>query len=107
MATLTVFYPRSPGATFDAAYYRDKHLALAGARWAGAGLVGGEALIGQRSVDGGEPPFLAVGILHFESAEALQAAVTGEHAAEVIADIANFTNVEPILQISERAAPPA
>jgi len=107
MATLTVFYPQSAGATFDAAYYREKHLPLAGARWADAGMVGGEALIGRQAVGGGAPPFLAVGILHFDTDESLNAALTGEHAAEVIADIANFTNVQPILQISERAAPPA
>ena len=43
MATLSVVYPRAPGATFDYDYYQNEHLPLAGRRWASSGMVGGEA----------------------------------------------------------------
>ncbi|HET6943292.1 MAG TPA: EthD family reductase [Sphingomicrobium sp.] len=105
MATLSVVYPRAPGATFDYDYYQNQHLPLAGRRWAGSGMVGGEALLGKASVDGSDSPYFAIGILHFESAEALQSALTGEHASEVISDIRNFTDVQPIIQINERITP--
>jgi uncharacterized protein (TIGR02118 family) len=105
MATVSVVYPRSPGATFDYDYYRTKHLQLAGERWADAGLIGGEALLGIATPDGSEPPFFAIGILHFDSAEALKAALNGEHAAEVIGDIRNFTDVQPIIQVNDRVQP--
>jgi uncharacterized protein (TIGR02118 family) len=105
MATLSVLYPRSAGARFDYDYYLSEHLALAGRRWANAGMTGGEALLGKAGIDGTEPPFFAIGILHFESEDALNAAVTGEHSAEVIGDIRNFTDVQPIMQVNERAAP--
>ena len=105
MATVSVIYPRAPGATFDYDYYQNKHLALATKRWADAGLVSGEALIGKSAVDGSDAPYFAIGIIHFESADALNAALTGEHAAEVIGDIRNFTDVQPIIQINERVAP--
>ena len=102
MATLSVVYPREPGATFDYDYYQKKHLPLAGRRWAGAGVVGGEALLGQSASNGSESPYFAIGILHFESADALNAALAGEHAPEVLGDIRNFTDVEPIVQINQR-----
>jgi uncharacterized protein (TIGR02118 family) len=105
MTTLSVVYPRAPGATFDYDYYQSKHLPLAMRRWADAGLVGGEALLGTTAADGSDPPYFAIGIIHFESADALKAALTGEHAPEVIGDIGNFTDVQPVIQINERITP--
>ena len=105
MATLSVVYPRTPGATFDYDYYRTTHMPLAGQRWAKAGLASGEALLGKAAPDGSEPPYFAIGILHFDSAESLQAALNGEHAPEIIADIRNFTDAEPVMQINDRFVP--
>ena len=104
MATLSVTYPRASGTSFDYDYYQDKHLPLVGQRWDGAGLVGGEALLGKAAPDGSDPPYFAIGIIHFDSMDALQAALNGEHAPEIIGDIRNFTDVQPILQINERIA---
>jgi uncharacterized protein (TIGR02118 family) len=105
MATLSVVYPRQPDGTFDLDYYRSKHLPLVSERWADAGLLGGGALIGQTGADGSDPPYFAIGMIDFESTEAIHAALAGEHAAEIIADIGNFTNVQPVIQINERIAP--
>jgi uncharacterized protein (TIGR02118 family) len=105
MATLSVLYPRSEGAQFDYNYYQSKHLPMVVQRWGNAGLTGGEALLGKTAPNGDDAPFFAIGIIHFETAEALQAALQGEHAPEVIGDIRNFTDVQPILQINERVEP--
>ena len=105
MATLSVVYPRSAGATFDFDYYQNKHLPLVVERWSDAGLSGGEALLGKPGPDGSDAPYLAIGIIHFDSDEALHAALAGEHAAEVIGDIANFTNVQPVMQVNDRIRP--
>jgi uncharacterized protein (TIGR02118 family) len=107
MASLSVIYPRSAGATFDYDYYQTKHMPLVGQRWADAGLQGGEALLGKNAPDGSEAPYFAIGIIHFDTAERLHAALAGPHASEVIGDIRNFTNVEPIIQINERVVPPS
>jgi uncharacterized protein (TIGR02118 family) len=107
MATLSIVYPRTPGATFDYDYYQARHMPLAGERWANAGLTGGEALLGKAAPDGSAPPYFAIGIIHFDSAESLQAALNGEHASEIIADIRNFTDAEPVIQINDRFVPPS
>ena len=107
MGSLSVVYPRTPNATFDYEYYRTKHLPLVGERWANAGLVGGEALIGTAAPDGSDAPYFAIGIIHFDTAENLQAALAGEHASEIIGDIAKFTTSEPTIQINERFVPPS
>jgi uncharacterized protein (TIGR02118 family) len=98
-------YPRTPGATFDYDYYRTKHMPMVGERWAGAGLTGGEALLGKAAADGSEPPYFAIGIIHFDSDESLEAALNGQHASEIIGDIANFTSAAPIIQLNERFVP--
>ena len=102
MATVSVIYPREEGANFDFDYYVNVHLPLVGSRWSEAGLIGGEALKGAPGPDGGESPFFAIGLIHFESMEALGAAMNGEHASEIIGDIANFTTVRPVMQVNER-----
>lgn len=107
MASLSVVYPRAPGATFDYDYYRNTHLPLVGARWADTGLAGAEALLGASAPDGSEPPYFAIAILHFDSGESLRAAMNGEHAPEIIGDIRNFTDVQPVIQINERFVPPS
>ena len=70
------------------------------ARWGEAGLEKVELFRGVSGVDGDNPPFLAVGLLRFTSLTHLKAAMAGEHAAEIGADITKFTNVKPILQIN-------
>lgn len=105
MASLSVVYPRTDGATFDYDYYRTKHMSVVAEKWASAGLIGGEALLGQAAADGSESPYLAIGILHFDSADSLRAALDGEHGSEVIADIRKFTNVQPVIQVNERFVP--
>ncbi|MFL6731788.1 MAG: EthD family reductase [Sphingomicrobium sp.] len=107
MATLSVVYPRTPGATFDYDYYQATHMPLVGERWSKAGLTGGEALLGKAAPDGSAPPYFAIGIIHFDGAESLQAALNGEDASEIIADIRNFTNAEPVIQINDRFVPPS
>ena len=101
MPTVSVIYPRHEGATFDFNYYESTHLPLVAARWSGAGLTGAEAFKGTAAADGGDPPFFAIALIHFASADALQGAMGGADAAGIIGDIPNFTNVRPVIQVNE------
>lgn len=92
MIRFSVFYPASEDATFDHDYYRDKHVPLAVKTW---GLDGAEI---DRGVDG---PYVAAVHFRFDSPEALSAAMSAPATADVIADVANYTNIAPVMQTSE------
>ena len=92
MIRLSVFYPSTEGATFDHDYYRNKHVPLCLKTW---GLDGAEI---DRGVDG---PYVAAVHFKFESSEALQKAMGAEGTGEVLADVANYTTITPVLQTSE------
>ena len=92
MIRLSVFYPSTEGATFDHDYYRDKHVPLAVKSW---GLDGAEI---DKGVDG---PYVAAVHFQFESQDALGAAMGSPGTADVMADVANYTTIAPVLQISE------
>jgi uncharacterized protein (TIGR02118 family) len=89
---LSVFYPATEGATFDHDYYREKHVPLATRSW---GLDGAEI---DRGVDG---PYVAAVHFKFESKDAMNAAMASEGTGAVMADLANYTTIMPVMQISE------
>jgi len=103
MTVFTVLYPVVDGARFDHAYYEGTHIPLARDAFTATGLTGVQILKGVAGGGGGPAPFLVIVNLTFRDAEALQASLGGPRAAEVMADVANFTDIQPIIQISEEA----
>ena len=49
--------------------------------------------------DGSKPPFALIGHFHFASAEALGTAMANPRRGELQADIANFTDITPVVVI--------
>jgi len=49
---------------------------------------------------GSPAPFMAMGHLYFDSVEAFQTAFA-PHADAIMGDIPNYTNAEPVIQVSE------
>lgn len=100
MIKVTVMYPNTPGARFDHAYYRDKHMPLVQARM---GTVCKRYTV-DRGVGGAAPgapaPYVAMCHIFCESLEAFQQSF-GRHAQEFMADIPNYTDLSPVVQISE------
>ena len=94
MIRLSVFYPKTEGAEFDHDYYRDSHVPLACKTW---GIDAGDAQI-DKGVDG---PYEAAVHFTFGSLEALGAAMSSEDTGAVIADVANYTSIQPVMQTSE------
>jgi len=101
MAIVSVIYPRGTGTRFDYDYYERSHLPFVAERWSEAGLTGAEALRGIAAPGGGDPPFYAIALIRFASLDALQAAMGGPHAGEIMGDIANFTDVDPVVQVND------
>ncbi len=100
MIKVSVMYPNTPGARFDHGYYRDTHMPLVKARTGDACLfyTVDKGLAGSGPGD----PATYVGMCHlyFDSVESFQTAF-GPHAKEIMADIPNYTDLAPVIQISE------
>src|SRR4051812_17664952 len=92
MIRVSMMYPVSDGATFDLEYYRTTHMGDIVKRT--PGVVRFEA---DEAIDG---PYFMIGQIYFESTEALEAAMNAPTAAEAWADVPNFTNVQPVMQVS-------
>lgn len=100
MIKVSVFYPHSNGSAFDMKYYVEKHMPMVkqkvGSACKGAAVehgIGGGA-------PGTPPVYVAMGHMWFESVEAFQAAF-GPHQKAIMADVANYTKIQPMIQISE------
>lgn len=100
MAVFTVLYPARDGAKFDHAYYNGTHIPLVKEAFTPSGLTGVQVLTGQAGGGGAAAPFVAIVNLTFRDAAALQASLGGPRAPEVMADVANFTDIQPVAQIS-------
>jgi uncharacterized protein (TIGR02118 family) len=100
MIRVTVLYPAQEGSRFDHDYYRSKHIPMV-RQTLGAALKRSGIERGLGTTEPGKPaPFMASGFLEFESAQAFGAAFE-PHAAAIMGDIPNYTNVQPIVQIAE------
>nr|TFG53217.1 MAG: EthD family reductase [Hyphomicrobiales bacterium] len=100
MIKVSVLYPNSDGCKFDLAYYVDKHIPMVRGKL-------GEAckkIAVEQGLAGGAPDapatYIAMGHLYFDTLDAFQQAF-GPHAAAIMADGPNYTNVQPVIQISE------
>jgi uncharacterized protein (TIGR02118 family) len=92
MIKLSVSYPSGEGTTFDHGYYASTHVPLCISVFNPA----------KTEIDKGIDGPNAAGVhFYFESMEALQAAVGSPRMGEVMADVANYTNIAPVRQISE------
>ena len=100
MITVTFLYPNKPGTRFDADYYIDVHMPLA-IRLLGPALKAVTAEIGtSAAMPDQPPPFFAMATFSFESVQAFTQAVM-PHYMELQSDIPNYTDVEPVVQISD------
>ncbi len=100
MIKVSVVYPNSAGKTFDMDYYCNKHLPLVGSLL-GVSLKGATV---EKGIGGGAPgsiaPFAGMGNMYFDSVEEFQNAF-GPNAEKIMGDLPNFTNIEPVIQVSE------
>ena len=100
MIKMAIFYPSGEGKTFDMDYYSTKHMPMA------ASLFGDslKAMSIDKGLSSGTPnqpvPYLAIGYFYFETLSSLQNTL-GPHREKLRADIPNYTNIQPVIQISE------
>ena len=100
MIKVSVFYPNEEGKKFDMEYYCNKHIPMVLEKL-GDACRGVTVEQGLGGVQPGSPAiYIAMGHLLFESIEAFQAAF-GPHAKGIMGDMPNYTDVQPLIQISE------
>jgi uncharacterized protein (TIGR02118 family) len=100
LITVSVLYPNTAGCKFDMNYYLNKHMPMVKEKLGPAcrrvavegGIAGG--------APGAPATYVAMCHLYFDSTDAFQAAFA-PHAPTIMADIPNYTDSQPTIQISE------
>jgi len=100
MFKVAVLYPNGDDKTFDMDYYEKKHMPMV------AGFLGKnlkfyeiEKGIAGRSPNE-KPPFVAIGYFYINDVAEYNKAIAQNRDA-VISDFKNYTNIQPVVQISE------
>lgn len=97
---ISIMYPYAEGKTFNMEYYETKHMPMV-ARFLGANLVKYTIEKGIASGIPNQPlPFMAIGTFYVKSLSDYQAAI-GPNRDAIRADFSNYTNISPVILVSE------
>ena len=100
MIRVSVLYPAGGGSKFDMDYYLNKYMPMVQEKL-GAAL---KSVSVENGLAGGAPgapaPYKAIGSLTFDTVDEFMAAFT-PHAGEIMADVANYTDIAPEIQVSD------
>lgn len=97
---VAILYPNGDGKTFDMDYYEKKHMPMM------AGFLGknlrfyeiDKGIAGRTPTD--KVPFLAIGYFYIADVAEYNKAIAQNREA-VVSDFKNYTNIQPVVQISE------
>ena len=100
MIKVAIFYPNGEGKTFDMDYYSNNHMPMA-AKLFGDSL---KAMSIDKGLANGKPDepvqYLAIGYFFFENMSTFENSM-GPNSEKLKADVPNYTNIKPMIQISE------
>jgi len=100
MIKMAVYYPNGDGKTFDMDYYTNNHMPMVSS-YLDESL---KAMSIDKGLANGTPDlpvqYLAIGYLYFDNMESFQESMA-THSAKFKADVPNYTNIQPVIQISE------
>lgn len=96
MKCVTVLYPNKEGGKFDFDYYMKKHIPMVSELF-GKGI---DVQKGLLSPAGSSLAFVCTARVWIDSVERFQT-IMQQHGGRILADISNYTNIEPIIQIDE------
>ena len=100
MFKVAILYPNGEGKTFDFDYYENKHMPMV------AGFLGKNLKFYEidKGIAGRTPndkvPYLAVGYFYVTDVTEYNKAI-GPHITAIVSDFKNYTNIQPVIQISE------
>jgi uncharacterized protein (TIGR02118 family) len=100
MIKVSVLYPAGETTKFDMDYYCKNHMPMVQQKLGAAC----KKMAVEQGLGGGAPDapptYIAMGHLYFDSVAEFQAAFA-PHATAIMADIPNYTNAQPVIQVSE------
>lgn len=100
MCKVSVLYPNGEGKNFDMNYYLNTHVPMV-AELLGESLKGATVEKGLGGATPGSPAtYAGMGNMYFDSVEDFGKAF-GPNAEKIMGDLPNFTNIEPVVQVSE------
>jgi uncharacterized protein (TIGR02118 family) len=100
MVRISIFYPSKPGSRFDVDYYLNTHMPLV-IGMLGSAIKAVSVEIGRISgLPDQPPPFTAICAFTCETVEAFTAAFL-PNADMLQGDISNYTDISPVIQVSE------
>ena len=101
MICVAVVYPNETGMRFDLEYYRDRHLPLVKDCYGPYGLSRIELDEAVSKSGKNAAPYIAIAHMMFPSMDDFIKAYR-EAGEQVMADIPSFTDIDPVIQISQR-----
>lgn len=97
---VSIMYPFAEGKTFNMEYYQTRHMPMV-AGFLGSNLVKYTIEKGLASGIPNQPlPYMAIGTFYIKSLDDYKAAI-GPNRDAIRADFANYTNIAPIILVSE------
>lgn len=100
LVKISVMYPFAEGKTFDMDYYQNKHMPMV-AGFLGSNLVKYTIEKGLASGIPNQPlPYMAIGTFYVKSIDEYKSAI-GPNRDAIRADFANYTNITPVILVSE------
>lgn len=100
MFKVEILYPDGEDKTFDMDYYEEKHMPMV-AEFLGENLKFYEinkGIAGRTATD--NAPFVAIGYFFINDVAEYNKAI-GQNIDAIISDFKNYTNIQPVIQISE------
>ena len=95
-----ILYPKGEGKTFDMNYYENRHMPMV------AGYLGENLLFYEidKGISGSAPgdvaPFVAIGYFYIKDINIFNDSIANNR-DKILGDIKNYTNIQPMLQLSE------
>ena len=99
MIKLSILYPNIEGKKFDKDYYINIHMPMS-ISLQGASIKSVGVDFGVSGLPGTKPAYIAMCHFLYDSIEAFEAAFM-PHAETLMGDVANYTDIESVIQFSE------
>ncbi len=101
MIRVIVTYPTTTGAKFDLDYYMSKHMPMVSEKLTPHGMTGWSVSKGiSGGAPGSEAPIQITATLEFKTIGDVLAGM-GAEGAEIMGDVKNYTDIQPLVQIDE------